>query len=489
MEKSRQANQSFQSRLADLRHELRTPIGHIIGYSELIDEDLSEDQRKVYGHDLSAIMGAGQKMLSIIDQHLNAQKSSVEEIELAEAQFSLRMQLNHVGGYTEMLREDAMDRGDKSLVEDLAHIGTAEKSVLGLIETIGTVLVGSDQPEDFKHAIQPAEADSQELAAAAIAGIGGDILIVDDDPMNRELLCRRLVRGGYNPTAVASGKEALAFLGKRRIDLVLLDYMMPEFSGLETLHAIKENPKMRAVPIIMLSASDASDIMVRCILSGAEDYIAKPFNPVLLIARINAALEKIRLRRNAARQIRVFISSPGDVIPERQVAKMVLGRLNDEFSGRALLIPILWEEEPLLVTETFQAQIHPPHEADIYLGVLWSRIGSPLPPSICRADGTAYESGTVFEFEDALEGHQATGKPEMLLYLKSGFPEVSLQDREAVLNRIEQIDMLNEYREKMLMAKDGTYAAAFHMFDTMGQFEAMLDTHLRKLIQSILERR
>ena len=92
MKKSRQANQSFQSRLADLRHELRTPIGHIIGYAELIDEDLSEGQRKVYGHDLSAIMGAGQKMLSIIDQHFNAQKSSLEGIELAEAQFSLRMQ-------------------------------------------------------------------------------------------------------------------------------------------------------------------------------------------------------------------------------------------------------------------------------------------------------------------------------------------------------------------------------------------------------------
>jgi CheY-like chemotaxis protein len=265
--------------------------------------------------------------------------------------------------------------------------------------------------------------------------------------------------------------------------------MMPEMSGLETLQAMKENASMRATPVIMLSASDASDIMVRCILSGAEDYIAKPFNPILLLARINAALEKIRLRRNAARQIKVFISSPGDVIPERQVAKMVLGRLNDEFSGRALLIPILWEDEPLLVTETFQAQIHPPREADIYLGILWSRIGSPLPPSITREDGSIYESGTVFEFEDALAGHQATGKPEMLLYLKSGFPDISLEDREAVLGRLDQIDLLNMYRERMLMGKDGTYAAAFHMFETMEQFEIMLDMHLRKLVASILARR
>ena len=69
----------FEGRLAELRHELRTPIGHIIGYAELIEEDLTEDQRRAYGHDLSAILGAGQKMLAIIDQHLNAQKKSIEK--------------------------------------------------------------------------------------------------------------------------------------------------------------------------------------------------------------------------------------------------------------------------------------------------------------------------------------------------------------------------------------------------------------------------
>src|SRR5210317_1714875 len=136
--------------------------------------------------------------------------------------------------------------------------------------------------------------------------------------------------------------------------------------------------------------------MVQCILHGAEDYIAKPFNPILLTARINACLEKVRLRRNAARQIKVFISSPGDVIPERLIVKSVLGRLNDEFTGRALMIPILWEEEPLLASDTFQAQIHPPRETEIYIGILWSRIGSPLPDTIIRPDGTIYDSGTAF---------------------------------------------------------------------------------------------
>lgn len=478
---------SFEGRLAELRHELRTPIGHIIGYAELIEEDLTEEQRRAYGHDLSAILGAGQKMLAIIDQHLNAQKKSIEEIDFAETQYALRLQLNHIGGYTEMIREDAVERGDDFLDDDLSRINNAEKAVLGLIEAIGSMLLEREQLATENDATTDQEAIDQ--ATSAITGIGGNVLVVDDDLLNRELLCRRLTRGGYNATAVGSGKDALHLLDRRPFDLILLDYMMPEMSGLETLHAIKESRKTRKIPVIMLSASDASNVMVKCVLSGAEDYIAKPFNPVLLIARINAALEKIRLRQNAARQIKVFISSPGDVIPERQVAKMVLGRLNDEFSGRALLVPILWEEEPLLVTETFQAQIHPPREADIYLGVLWSRIGSPLPPDICRDDGTAYESGTVFEFEDALGGHKATGKPEMLLYLKSGFPEVSLEDRAAVLSRLEQIELLNEYRERMLMGQDGTYAAAFHIFETLDQFETMLDIHLRKMVQSIVDQK
>ncbi len=352
-----------------------------------------------------------------------------------------------------------------------------------MIEDMGTMLLGESGDESA-----PAAPAPHDLAAAAITGLGGDILVVDDNQMNRELLSRRLERGGYSATTAASGDEALQVLNRRGFDLILLDHMMPGLSGLETLQQIKANPQIRSIPVIMLSATDDADVMVRCILSGADDYVAKPFNPVLLIARINAALEKVRLRRNAARQIKVFISSPGDVIPERQIAKMVLGRLNEEYAGRALLVPILWEEEPLLVTQTFQAQIHPPHETDIYLGVLWSRIGSPLPDTIRREDGTLYESGTAFEFEDALAGHRATGKPEMLLYLKTGFPEVSLENREEVLSRLEQLDRLNDYRERMLMGEDGSYAAAFHMFDRIEQFETMLEIHLRKLVQSILAR-
>jgi len=252
------------------------------------------------------------------------------------------------------------------------------------------------------------------------------------------------------------------------------------------LEIIQNNPRLRTIPVIMLSAADDSDLIVQSVLHGAEDYISKPFNPVLLTARINACLEKVRLRQNVARQLRVFISSPGDVIAERLICKAVIGRLNEEFTGKAFLVPILWEEEPLLASDTFQAQIHPPRQTDIYIGILWSRIGSPLPETIRREDGTIYDSGTAFEFEDALHGFGENGHPEMLLYRKTGAPEISLANKVDVLERLDQIDRLQNYVDRFLIGEDGSYVAAFHNFDDGPQFDAMIEMHLRKLVERIL---
>lgn len=477
----------FKTRLSNLRHDLRTPVGHIMGYAELIEEDMDEECLKVCQHDLQAIQTAGQKLLAMVDQYFGDTKTSADEIDIQDAQFQMRLQLNHIAGYAEMLREDAIDEERTEILGDLNHIAEAQKLVVRMLEGIGPDLLSATDGDASARKSDP-DRPKEEAAPATIAGIGGEILIVDDDPANRELLTRRLERGGYVSKAAGSGREALEMLAQRKFDLILLDQMMPGLSGLETLQEIKANARLRSIPVIMLSASDDSTLVVQCILSGAEDYVAKPFNPVLLTARINACLEKVRLRRNAARQIKVFISSPGDVIPERMIVKAVLTRLNDEFSGRALLIPILWEEEPLLASDTFQAQIHPPRETEVYIGILWSRIGSPLPETIKRPDGTIYDSGTAFEFEDALGGYLERGLPEMLLYRKSGAPTVSLEDTAAVLERIDQIDRLKAYVEKHLMGDDGSYASAFHMFDTPEQFETMIEMHVRKLVERLLSR-
>ena len=188
-----------------------------------------------------------------------------------------------------------------------------------------------------------------------------------------------------------------------------------------------------------------------------------------------------------SRNLKIFISSPGDVIPERELARKVIGELNEEMMGKVFLVPVLWENEPLLASGTFQTQIDSPEETQILLGILWARIGSPLPDSILRPDGSRYDSGTAFEFETALASHHKKGKPDILLYRKLGAPSVSLADRKELAERLEQMDRLDSYIKKQLIAEDGSYLAAFHTFETEEKFEEILKTHLRKLILRQLE--
>jgi len=122
------------------------------------------------------------------------------------------------------------------------------------------------------------------------------LLVVDDIEDNRYTLTRRLSREGYtNLTTAANGREALELLQEKPIDLVLLDIMMPEMNGYEVLERLKADPDLRHIPIIMISAVDEIESVIRCIELGAEDYLSKPFNPTLLRARVGASLERKRL--------------------------------------------------------------------------------------------------------------------------------------------------------------------------------------------------
>ncbi len=131
------------------------------------------------------------------------------------------------------------------------------------------------------------------------------LLVVDDNEDNRYTLTRRLDRDGYKNLAVAAtGREALDKLGAQTFDLVLLDIMMPDMNGYEVLERMKVTPALRDIPVIMISALDEIDSVIRCIELGAEDYLSKPFNPTLLRARIGASLEKKRLRDEVRRNLK-----------------------------------------------------------------------------------------------------------------------------------------------------------------------------------------
>jgi class 3 adenylate cyclase len=124
----------------------------------------------------------------------------------------------------------------------------------------------------------------------------GTILIADDNRMNRLLLGRGLEHDGHSVVFAEHGGEALDLLGRRRFDLMLLDVLMPELDGYGVLQELQRDPHLGDIPVIVTSSLDELDSVVRCIEMGAEDYLTKPVNPVLLKARIDASLEKKRLR-------------------------------------------------------------------------------------------------------------------------------------------------------------------------------------------------
>ncbi|MCB8965537.1 MAG: response regulator [Ardenticatenaceae bacterium] len=122
------------------------------------------------------------------------------------------------------------------------------------------------------------------------------ILIVDDNEMNRDILARRLKRQGYETVMAENGVVALEMVRQHPFDLMLLDIMMPEMNGFQVLEHLKANAEWRDIPVIVISAADDMDSIVRCVELGAEDYLPKPYNTLLLKARIGASLEKKRLR-------------------------------------------------------------------------------------------------------------------------------------------------------------------------------------------------
>ncbi len=124
------------------------------------------------------------------------------------------------------------------------------------------------------------------------------ILVVDDNEMNRDMLSRRLKRQNYEVVMAEDGEMALEMLQTHTVDLVLLDIMMPKLSGYDVLEQIKKNPRTQHLPVIMISAVDDLDSVVKCVEMGAEDYLFKPFNPVLLKARVSASLDKSQWRRS-----------------------------------------------------------------------------------------------------------------------------------------------------------------------------------------------
>jgi CheY-like chemotaxis protein/class 3 adenylate cyclase len=280
-----------------LRHDLRTPINHIVGYSELLLEDLAESD---LGPDLERVHAAGRELLALVDENLGPdQLASAEtnlEANLVRLREAVRTPLTTVVGYADLLLEEASEQGAAELLGDLQRIRAAGQQLLARLEAAAIALPARAEPA----LAGPAPGETIPAPAAPIRlpvdQAAGRVLVVDDDPANRDLLSRRLQRLGHSVGLAEDGRAALAMLQQQPFDVVLLDLVMPGWDGFETLRRLRADPKLRNLPVIMLSAHDEVASAVRCIELGAEDYLPKPCDHVLLQARLGACLEQKRLR-------------------------------------------------------------------------------------------------------------------------------------------------------------------------------------------------
>ena len=328
-------------RLAHMRQELLAPINAIVGYSEIL---LEEGRRRGTADDLPDLERIGslaQSLLRLIDRLLGpgadpggtgAQKLPQFQ---AELRHDLRNALNTIMGYSDMLLE-AEHSGAAALRPDLERLLVEARRLLDGIDTIVDFSRRNDDQQrkavsdagaavaaSLLRTVQPLE--SQEAPRHT-----GRILVVDDNESNRDLLYRYLSREGHVVEVAESGGRVFELLDET-FDLILLDLMMPDVNGYEVLTRLKADERFRHVPVIMISGLQETESAIRCIEAGAEDYLAKPFNPILLRARINACLERRRWRQRERHYLARLEAEKqrADLLLHNILPEQIVARLSD----------------------------------------------------------------------------------------------------------------------------------------------------------------
>ena len=225
---------------------------------------------------------------------------SNENIEYKILRHDLYNPINQIVGYSELLSEE-LDAGESIDPEDLNKIG---KSARTLLEMIRSRLTESElQSESHKQSKseEPSSVIHLKTEASSYASASrrveqsarkGKILVVDDDPYNRDLLVQTLSRDGHILSTAENGEIALEMISNQAFDLVLLDIQMPGIDGHEVLRLFKGSQETALLPAIMISGLEDIDLVVECIEIGADDYLPKPCNLTLLRARVCSSLEK-----------------------------------------------------------------------------------------------------------------------------------------------------------------------------------------------------
>jgi sigma-B regulation protein RsbU (phosphoserine phosphatase) len=292
--------------LTNLRHELRTPLNAVIGYSEMLIEDVQnleeEDGRAALIRDLETIRAAGTHLLALINDILDpahiATTQGMLDLEALDRQLRQKLDdpLNSIMGYSAIWVENAQQQGWADLVLDLQKIHAAGQCLLQLID--GAAAFHRVQADTASAEPRPPQEPMAVVRApASEPPAHGCLLVVDDNETNRDLLARRLGREGYRVVLAESGRQALEILKQHSFDLVLLDIQMPEMDGYEVCQQLKADEGTRDMPIIFISALGDIQDKIQAFTVGGVDYVTKPFQFQEVLARVETHLTLRRLQR------------------------------------------------------------------------------------------------------------------------------------------------------------------------------------------------
>jgi adenylate cyclase len=244
----------------------------------------------------------------------------------ADLRHDLRTPINQIIGYSEMLEEDAAEAGQDKMSGDLKRIAEAARRMLELIDRIPDRLAGpppaparaarpaaADVPLPFEDGPGPATLALRAAVSRTRGESGGTLLVVDDNELNRDMLSRRLKSRGYEVVTAEDGQRALDLVKSQRFDLILLDIMMPVLSGLDVLKVIRATYSVAELPIIMATAKDQGTDVVEALRMGANDYVTKPLDFPVVLARaetqlsLKRAMEEIKRLANQLEKRNRFI--------------------------------------------------------------------------------------------------------------------------------------------------------------------------------------
>ena len=307
--------------VAYLRQQVQAPATAVTEFLDTIIADARRLQLSAVMDDLDRMQAAAIRLnafvASLIENTATGRKQDEGFDEFhRRLRHDLRTPLNAIIGYSEMLIEDMEGDSDAPLRADLAKLKQSGDLLLGQIDAMVALTQGHENGDDLgdekpgddrglaRHISLVADVlrTVQPLKPHAIAARERQsrILVVDDNASNRDVLERRLAREGHVVATAENGAIALSLCDAQEeangFDLILLDLIMPEIGGYEVLQRLKASERTRHIPVIVISALDELDSVIRCIEAGADDYLPKPFDPVLLRARIDSSLEKKWLR-------------------------------------------------------------------------------------------------------------------------------------------------------------------------------------------------